>query len=243
MLNDALIDEARALVAAYDAGNEATAKAHYEKLTAISEQTLFREIGKLTRELHDTLNNFHLDNRLTTLAAHDIPDAKDRLEYVVKMTADAANKTMDAVEEGIKIAAVLEADSNRLNDGWVDVHNKKMEGSAFRELCAETQTHMQQAADRSKELSRLMHEVLLAQDFQDLTGQVINRVIRLVQDVETSLVETIKMFGGAQDYDSAVKQDRELEKGATGPTVKAKKTDEVVADQTDVDDLLSSLGF
>lgn len=243
MLNDALIDEAKALIAAYESGDEMSARAHYEKLTSISEQNLFREIGKLTRELHDTMSNFHLDNRLTDLAAHEIPDAKDRLEYVVQMTADAANKTMDAVEQGIQIASVLETDSNQLNDGWVDVHNKKMEGSDFRSLCTDTQEHMQTAADSSKELNRLLHEVLLAQDFQDLTGQVIQRVIKLVQDVESSLVETIKMFGGAQDLEKAVTKDRELEKGATGPTVKPAKTEEVVSGQSDVDDLLSSLGF
>ena len=243
MLNDALIEEAKALVAAYESGNEMSARAHYEKLTSISEQNLFREIGKLTRELHDTLNNFHLDNRLTDLAAHEIPDAKDRLEYVVKMTADAANKTMDAVEQGIQIASLLETDSNRLNEGWAEVRDQRLEGDNFNSLCTETQSHMQMASESSKELNRLLHEVLMAQDFQDLTGQVIQRVIRLVQDVESSLIETIKMFGGAQDYETAVAKERELEKGATGPTVKPAKTEEVVSGQDDVDDLLSSLGF
>ena len=243
MLNDALIAEAKALVAAYEANDTELATNHYKNLSSISEQNLFNEIGKLTRELHDTLNNFHLDNRITALAAHDIPDAKDRLQYVVQMTADAANKTMDAVEKGIEISTHIQNDSDRLDKGWQEVYNKSLDGADFRALCADTQTHMTEMSANSKELNALMHEVLLAQDFQDLTGQVINRVIKLVQDVEASLVDTIKMFGGSQDYEEAVAKDRKLEEGATGPTVKPKDSDEVVSGQDDVDDLLSSLGF
>jgi chemotaxis protein CheZ len=243
MLNEAIVEQAKALVAAYDAGDEALAKIHYEQLAAISEQNLFKEIGKLTRELHDTLNNFHLDTRLTSLAAHDIPDAKDRLEYVVQMTADAANKTMDAVEEGLEISSVIQTEANRLNDGWQKVYNKNLEGKDFRSLCDDTHLYMQDAANKSVELNKLLHEALLAQDFQDLTGQVIQRVIQLVQDVESSLIDTIKTFGGTQDYEQALKAERKTEEGATGPTVKAAEKSDVVSGQDDVDDLLSSLGF
>ena len=243
MLNDALIAEAKALLAAYEANDTELANAHYKNLSSICQQNLFNEIGKLTRELHDTLNSFHLDNRLTALAAHDIPDAKDRLEYVVQLTADAANKTMDAVEKGIEISSHIRDNSDRLDKGWRDVYNKSLDGADFRTLCADTQAHMTEMSANSKELNALLQEVLMAQDFQDLTGQVINRVIKLVQDVESSLVETIKMFGGSQDYEEAVAKERKLEQGATGPTVKPKESNEVVSGQDDVDDLLSSLGF
>ncbi|MEL0068682.1 MAG: protein phosphatase CheZ [Gammaproteobacteria bacterium] len=243
MLNDALIAEAKALVAAYEADDTEQATAHYKNLSSISEQNLFNEIGKLTRDLHETLNNFHLDNRLTSLAAHDIPDAKDRLEYVVQTTADAANKTMDAVEKGIAIASHMQSDSDRLDNEWQKVHDKSVNGADFRTLCADTQVHMTEMSANSKELNALLHEALLAQDFQDLTGQVINRVIQLVQDVESGLVETIKMFGGSQEYEEEVAKERTLEEGSTGPTIKPKELDEVVSNQDDVDDLLSSLGF
>lgn len=243
MLTDAIINEARALITALDSGDEKLALSHYEKLAAISEQNLFKEIGKLTRELHDTLNNFHLDNRITSLAAHDIPDAKDRLEYVVQMTADAANKTMDAVEKGLDISSDIEKEANRLNDGWQGVYNKNLEGQNFKSLCDDTHVYMQDAAKNSIELNKLLHEALLAQDFQDLTGQVIQRVIRLVHDVESSLVETIKMFGGAQEYEQALEAEREQDKGPTGPTVKTESKSDVVSGQDEVDDLLSSLGF
>ena len=243
MIDEQTIVHARALVASLEAGNDDEAKHNLDSLSAINENNLFREIGRLTRDLHDTLNNFHLDNRLTSLAAQDIPDAKDRLEYVLALTADAANKTMDAVEKGISITDAIKGDAGTLNEGWTKVRNKELEGVAFRELCSKTETFISSTASDSIELHDLLNQALMAQDFQDLTGQVLKRVIKMVHDVEESMVETIKMFGAMSEYNEAVEEGKKEEKGASGPTIHTENRDDVVSSQDDVDDLLSSLGF
>ena len=243
MIDEQTIAHAKELVKNLEAGNEQEAKLNLDSLSAISESNLFKEIGRLTRDLHNTLNNFHLDNRITSLAAQDIPDAKDRLEYVLALTADAANKTMDAVEKGISITDTIKIDAGTLNEGWTKVRNKELEGVAFRDLCTETETFISSTATGSIELHDLLHQALMAQDFQDLTGQVLKRVIKMVHDVEESMVNTIKMFGAMAEYNEAVEDGKKDEEGASGPILHAENRDDVVSNQDDVDDLLYSLGF
>lgn len=243
MLDENTLIHAKKLVENLEAGNEELARASLDSLSSISESKLFKEIGKLTRDLHDTLNSFQLDNRLTALAARDIPDAKDRLEYVITLTADAANKTMDTVEKGITISDGMKVKAAELDAGWKKVRNKELDGAQFRELCASTESFISSTAGDSVELHTLLQDALMAQDFQDLTGQVIKRVIQLVHEVEESLVTTIKMFGQMADYQDAVKAESKSESKATGPVVDTNKRDDVVSSQDEVDDLLSSLGF
>jgi len=234
---------AKALVASFESGNIEKAQNNLDSLTGINESNLFREIGRLTRDLHETLHNFNLDNRLTAIAAQDIPDAKDRLEYVLSVTADAANKTMDAVEKGIVITDSIKSDAGLLNAGWLKVRNKEIEGNEFRQLCSATEKFISSTANESVELHQLLHNALMAQDFQDLTGQVIKRVIQVVHDVEESLVETIKTFGDMPGYKEAVEEGKKYKTDVAGPAIKAEERDDVVQSQDDVDDLLSSLGF
>jgi len=243
MIDEQIIVHAKAMVASYEAGNNDEAQKSLDCLTGSNESHLFKEIGKLTRELHETLHNFNLDNRLTAMAAQEIPDAKDRLEYVLSLTADAANKTMDAVEKGMSITTEIKDNAGVLNEGWLNVRDKKLDGAEFRKLCTSTEEYMSSTAEKSIELHTLLHDALMAQDFQDLTGQVINRVIKVVHDVEESLVETIKTFGDMPGYKEAMEESQKYKKDLAGPAIKAEERDDVVQSQDDVDDLLSSLGF
>jgi len=243
MIDENTIVQAKLLLENLEAGDEDAAQKNLDSLSSVSENRLFKEIGKLTRDLHDTLNSFHLDTRLTSLAAQDIPDAKDRLEYVMTLTADAANKTMDAVEDGITIVDNIKGDALELDVGWQKVRKKQLDGVKFRELCTSTESFISKTATGSVELHSLLQEALMAQDFQDLTGQVIKRVIQLVHEVEESLVATIKMFGEMTDYQEALGEEKETKAGERGPQMNTETRDDVVSNQDDVDDLLSSLGF
>ena len=89
--NDTLLDQARALVEQLEAGNDAEAERLIEDLGRISEQSLFCKLGKMTRQLHDALNGFELDERIHSLAQADIPDARLRLNHVIYMTEDSTN--------------------------------------------------------------------------------------------------------------------------------------------------------
>jgi len=243
MIDENTIVQAKLLLENLEAGNEEAAQKNLDNLSSVSENRLFKEIGKLTRDLHDTLNSFHLDTRLTSLAAQDIPDAKDRLEYVMTLTAEAANKTMDAVEDGINIVGGIKSNAIDLDAGWQKVRKKELDGVQFRELCASTETFISTTASGSVELHSLLQEALMAQDFQDLTGQVIKRVIQLVHEVEESLVATIKMFGEMTEYQEALEEDVEPKAAQRGPQMNVENRSDVVSSQDDVDDLLSSLRF
>jgi len=243
MIDENTIVQAKLLLENLEAGNEEAAQKNLDNLSSVSENRLFKEIGKLTRDLHDTLNSFHLDTRLTSLAAQDIPDAKDRLEYVMTLTAEAANKTMDAVEDGINIVGGIKSNAIDLDAGWQKVRKKELDGVQFRELCASTETFISTTASGSVELHSLLQEALMAQDFQDLTGQVIKRVIQLVHEVEESLVATIKMFGEMTEYQEALEEDVEPNAAQRGPQMNVENRSDVVSSQDDVDDLLSSLRF
>lgn len=204
---------------------------------------LFAEIGKLTRQLHDSLNNFQVDSRLTDLAKADIPDAKERLNYVIERTEEAANKTMDAVEA---IFPVLESLQNRVevvNPLWTKLIQNKLELPEFKQLCLDIDLLLKSTGSETDKIRILMTDVLMAQDFQDLTGQVIRKVIDLVREVEDGLIGMLTAFGMSSDSIQNKAKPSVGENLVEGPIVNSKERDDVVSDQDDVDDLLSSLGF
>lgn len=224
-------------------GNGVDADKILRDLTLDKESDLFNEIGKLTRELHEALNNFKLDARISDMAAQDIPEAKDRLEYVLTMTQNAANKTMDAADFSSDISHQMTEKAQKLKEFWDKVNKKQVNGEEFKAFFEETGDFLNSIIDDSGKFSSNMTDIIMAQDFQDLTGQVIKKIITLVQDVEESLVATIKMFGQLHDYQKAAATEKKIEEGVEGPQIDADNREDVVSNQDDVDDILSSLGF
>ncbi len=213
-----------------------------DSLATTGDEDLFIEIGKLTRHLHEALTNFHLDSRITDIAASEIPDAKDRLNYVIERTEEAANKTMDKVDHCNQLADVISKDSEELLVEWQKLYRRELSPGDFRTLCRRIESHLVKNKNTADQLHSGLSDVLLAQDYQDLTGQVIRQVITLVHDVEESMVNVIKMFGNMDGY-AAAKSRTEVVKGVEGPIVNKVNRDDVVSGQDEVDDLLSSLGF
>lgn len=245
------LEQARQLVEYLENGEQEKA----DKLildTASKEQSeLFAEIGKLTRQLHEALKNFDLDTRLTGLTTEAIPDAKQRLNYVMEMTESAANKTMDAVEASLPIAQQLADDIATIKPTWDRLMNREIELGEFKSLCHSLDKFMSSSQTKTDELQGLMTNVLMAQDYQDLTGQVIRRVIELVREVEDSLINLLTVFGSQEDghqkqekqaIEQAPAQSDTLA-GPEGPIIDKESRDDVVSGQDEVDDLLSSLGF
>lgn len=237
------LEEAKQLVSYLEQGDEESANALLEAVSAKESIELFAEVGKLTRQLHDALNTFQLDERIAGLATDDIPDAQTRLTYVIEETEKAANTTMDAVESCMPIAESLSERINKIEPEWQKLMTRQIELGEFKSLCMEIDALFKEMSIDSTKLNSLLTEVLMAQGYQDLTGQVIRRVIELVKEVEDSLVNMLTVFGdGGQPKASppAMKKDA-VE--AEGPIIDADKRDDVVQGQDDVDDLLSSLGF
>ncbi|MFQ6370339.1 protein phosphatase CheZ [Shewanella sp. YIC-542] len=235
------LEQAQELVALLSAGQQQQADDLLRELCQPIQQELFAEVGKLTRQLHNALNDFQLDNRLVELANNDIPDAKERLSFVIDITEQAANKTMDAVEECLPLSDALTTSLANIKPTWDRLMRRNLPLNEFKTLCHDVQHFMGQTGADSRRLHELLNQILLAQDFQDLTGQMIRRVIDLVKEVESNLVSLLTMFG-AQPNDGLI-SNQENNIDAEGPIHNAGVRQDVVTGQDEVDDLLSSLGF
>jgi len=120
------LEEAKKLVAYLEEGDNASANAVLEAVSMKESIELFAEVGKLTRQLHDSLNNFQIDERIKNLTVDDIPDAQTRLMYVIEETEKAANTTMDAVEESMPIAEVLSTRIEKIMPEWKKLMNRQL---------------------------------------------------------------------------------------------------------------------
>lgn len=235
---DDLLGHARALIVQLEGGNENDVNRTLDEMMRLRESSLFQELGKLTREFHDTLNSFRFDERVADMALHDIPDAKERLNYVITMTDQAAHRTLTAVEETIPLSEQLEQQAAVLTQKWERLLRHELSAGEFKALSQEVGKFLPLVLSCSSKIHSNLSDVLLAQDYQDITGQIIRRVIKLVQDVEDSLVRLIKISG--QHMMPA--GERQHKAGLDGPQINADHPD-VVMGQDNVDDLLSSLGF
>ncbi|MCP5160368.1 MAG: protein phosphatase CheZ [Hahellaceae bacterium] len=231
-----------------DAGNFGDALRVISQLNETRDKTLYQEVGRLTRSLHEAIRNFHIDTQSASSKEElsKIDDASDRLGYVVDMTNKAANKTLDLVEVSMPMASKIRDDADAIKADWARFRRREMKPDEFRDLSNRMEVFLEQISTDSNKVYGNLSDILLAQDFQDLTGQVIKRVIGLVKEVEENLVNLVVMAGkvdmmaGVTHED--IEQKDESERGE-GPQIHAEQREDVVSGQDDVDDLLSSLGF
>lgn len=234
------MEQAKALVEALEKGNDEQANHLIQEIGKVQESILFQEVCKLTRQLHDALSAFYLDERLSRLTQNEIPDAKERLNYVITMTEQAANTTLNAVEDLLPAVENLNNQAVAFRENWQRFRAREMSVDEFRELSNKLTQYFESTEGQLEQIQKRLTEVLMAQDFQDLTGQIIRRVITLVQDLEGSMVDMIRISGGH----SGVRQniEEELSVRGHGPAVPGLDVG-TVSNQDDVDSLLSSLGF
>jgi chemotaxis protein CheZ len=240
------LTQAKALVAHLEAKEISEANDIIESANQATTKDghVFYKVGELTRELHDTLISFQNDTRLIDMAGQDIPDAKDRLNYVIEMTDKAANKTMDAVDNCLPIADKLIENLEDIAPNWQGLMNRDIEIGDFKKLCHQVDSLIKNSSASAITLRGSLTDILMAQDFQDLTGQMIRRVIDLVQEIESKLVGILTVCSAdeiSESKNGTVSTKNSIE--AEGPIMNAEERDDVVNGQDDVDDLLSSLGF
>lgn len=239
LLTDESIARVQSLAAALEKGDSAEAERVLDELASLREKSLFQDLGRLTREFHEALQSFRLDSRIATMASEEFPNARERLKHVVNMTAQSADRTMSAVEGSMPICDGLEQRAQALKDEWGRFTKRKMNADEFRDLSKRLAEFLDSVGKDSSILRNNLQEVLMAQDFQDLTGQIIQRVVKLVDEVESNLVELVRISGQSLRPAEEKKEDRIAASGPPVPGVD-KGT---VAGQDEVDDLLSSLGF
>ena len=237
------LEQAKLLVEYIENGQQEKADDLIAEIQNPINTELFAEIGKLTRQLHDSLNNFQVDSRLNDLATADIPDAKERLNYVITRTEEAANKTMDVVESIFPVISTIQDQLATVKPLWHKLMHNELELSEFKVLCADIDVLLTNTDAQTTRINALMTDVLMAQDFQDLTGQVIRKVIDLVREVEDSLINMLTVFGLNSEQEKEQAKPKVGENLVEGPIINTENRDDVVSDQDDVDDLLSSLGF
>ena len=238
-----LRDRVHALQTALESGDETDLEAALDDIARLREGSLFNEMGRITRQLHEALVGLRLDPQIATLTQHGIPDAKVRLDYVLEKTDEAAHRTLSAVEAAVPLCADLGSRATDLGERWQRLQRREMSPDEFRLLAREVQQFLDGVTGDTREVGERLAEVLMAQDFQDLTGQVIRRVIVLVQEVQDHLVELMRARGAVAARDDARASSRGGGTQAEGPQVVAAPAANVVQSQDDVDDLLSSLGF
>lgn len=237
LITDDNIARVRDLLASMEKGNEMDAIEIIDELTSIRETDLYKDMGKLTRELHDAISNFGVDDQISVLAEQSIPDARERLNFVISKTDEAANTTLEAIEQSLPVCTSLSEQASELHNKWQQFTGRQMTAADFRQLSKDIEAFLNNATELD-EVKEHLTKVLLAQEFQDLTGQIIKRVINLVNEVEDKLVGLIKMTGAPQ-----IKKEKEEAGSLDGPPVPGLAHADTVSGQDEVDDLLSSLGF
>jgi chemotaxis protein CheZ len=193
-------------------------------------------IGHMTRALHENLRGLGLD-KLIEKAASEIPNARDRLDYVARLSEQAAQKVLNATDAASPLQDGIEASAASLQASWQALLDGTGGDGDWRALAAKTVAGLEQTRAAAGETRTHLMNIMMAQDFQDLTGQVIGRVTAIAQNLEQQLVEVLVDFAPAEVR-------RELDNGLlNGPQIKPDGNSEVVANQGQVDDLLDSLGF
>ncbi|WP_165311933.1 protein phosphatase CheZ [Vibrio ziniensis] len=238
------LEQAKELVELLENGLQDEANLLLKRVFESERNPMFNEIGELTRDLHDSLKQFQIDDRITEIAKDEIPDARTRLNYVIEKTEVAANKTMDAVDRCMPIADSLHETLLLVRPQWNELMRGQIELSEFKALCHRVDDLLSQVEGDSSELRGQLTEILMAQDFQDLTGQIIRRVITLVNEVEQRLVDILTAFGKEQsEQQKQIVSEKKASSQAEGPILNPHERADAVASQDEVDDLLSSLGF
>ncbi len=197
---------------------------------------LINQIGHLTRSLHENLRALGYDKDLEKAAAA-IPDARDRLAYVAKMTQQAADRVLNATDLAKPCQDRLSDGAKALSARWDSLMTGKLSVEEFKQLAGDTRGFLAEVPRETDATSAQLMEIIMAQDFQDLTGQVIQKVTKLVQDMEQQLLQFL-----LENMPTERRPDA-FEGLLNGPVVNAHGRTDVVTSQAQVDDLLASLGF
>ena len=234
LLEDDIKGKVKELLGHLQNGNIQEARVLISVLGEIKEDSLYQELGKLTRELHNTIKEIDVG-----MTEKDIPDAILRLSNVIKLTEEAANKTMDGIDATIPMSTNLSKEAKVLLDDWSRFKRREMNVEEFNDLYNEMMMFLEEVEKTARAIHDNLQEVLVAQNYQDLSGQAIKKVITVVSEVEKKLVRLVAIateanasFGvGEEEAFKVEEQNEEKEKNIE------------VSGQDEVDDLLSSLGF
>jgi chemotaxis protein CheZ len=228
-----------ALAGALAAGDSARFHCELDSLVQRRERGLFGELRKLTGDLQSALDRFRVDSRLVDLAEKEVPDARHRLDHVLKLTDEAAHRTMDLVEQSGPLAERTAREAADLVELWRRFRARKIDIAEFRGMVERLDTFLEAACADMDKVRGNLSEVLLAQGYQDLSGQIIRGVMTLVSELELALVDLVRLSKGEAKQESVSEGSRR----GFGPAIPGVDNGPSVSGQQDVDALLSGLGM
>jgi chemotaxis protein CheZ len=244
---DADTDDLQAL---FDSVSQEAQAAHRQPASVVADQhaadsgdgwpqqeAVFNRIGHMARALHDTLGQLGYDKLLEkTVSA--LPDAKDRLAYVANLTEQAACRVLNATDIAGPLVNDIEKSSLELGRRWDQMFANELGVDQFKVLAAETRAFLnEQLPQKARGTHAQLTEIMMAQDFQDLTGQVIKKIVGLAQELESGLMSVLI------EVLPETRRTEEVASLVNGPVINAEGRTDVVVNQEQVDDLLDSLGF
>jgi chemotaxis protein CheZ len=219
---------------------------------ASSGDRILARIGQLTRTLRDSMRELGLDKQVEA-AAEMVPDARDRLKYVATMTEQAAERALNAIELAKPLQETMQRDAQALDARWEQWYGAPLENADVSTLLADTRGFLQQVPVHTVATNTQLLEIMLAQDFQDLTGQVIKKITDVVHLIEQQLLGVLLENIAPERREQFAAQAAALAASSVstgspdtllnGPQINPEGRTDVVQDQTQVDDLLASLGF
>jgi len=203
--------------------------------SALSTVEVHQQLGALTRQLHDSLNGLGLAEKVKDWAG-ELPDAKSRLSYIARLTGQAAEKVLNQVDQAKEQHDFIAAETRRIGELIVkDPVAAVAKGHVM--------NFINDVDQASKKVDAHLTEIMMAQDFHDLTGQVIAKVVNLAATIEEQLVLLLIQTAPPELASKASAAPAAYAPALAGPVVDGQSNQEVVTDQSQVDDLLASLGF
>ncbi len=202
-----------------------------------SVRDIVTKVGSLTRMLRDNLREMGLEQAIAD-AAEAIPDARDRLDYVVQMTAQAADRALSCVEAAQPHQDQLQQQATGLSARWDQWFADPIALTEARQLVTDTRQFLAEVPDHTAFTNQQLLAIMMAQDFQDLTGQVIKRMMEVIQEIERQLLVVLL----ENIPDSVIPATTAKDSLLNGPQIDSNASG-VIANQDQVDDLLDSLGF
>ena len=200
-------------------------------------EPFYSQIGHLTRKLHDTMHDLGYDKNLERAVDNTMPDARDRLAYIATLTEKAAERVLNATDVAKPLQEQIDTGANKLSGQWDQLFKNELSIEGFKQLVTDTRGFLDHASKNAKATNDQLLEIMMAQDFQDLTGQVIKKIIDMAKEMENQLLMVLVASTSAE---KKAEMDASL---LNGPVINTGGRTDIVTNQAQVDDLLESLGF
>jgi chemotaxis protein CheZ len=204
---------------------------------AESDKNMYERLGGIVRLLHDSLRELGYDRALTE-ASSQINDAQDRLEYVATLTEQAANKVLNTLDEGMPAQDKLSKQAADMEGRWAALFAGKLSLDEFKALAGDSRQFAQAVSEATEAEKARLLEIMMAQDFQDITGQLIKKVVSITKTVENELAQLLRDNAPPETRAKLAEKEAAPVQLMSGPSVPS-----AALDQDNVDDLLADLGF